>query len=76
MPAAPTRPDGPERILRLREVLNKTGLSRSSLYRRIDQGRFPRQVKIAERCVGWRQSELNGWLADPFFYTVEDGTIS
>lgn len=73
MPATPTRPAEPERILRLAEVLKKTGLSRSSLYRRIGQGRFPRQVRIAERCVGWRQSELNSWLANPFFYEVGDG---
>lgn len=72
MPTAPTRPDEPERILRIGEVLKRTGLSRSSLYRRIDQGRFPKQVRITDRCIGWRQSELNGWLANPFFYDAAD----
>lgn len=52
----------PERILRLGTVLERTGLSRSTLYRKIDSGEFPRQVKISERCVGWYSSMINRWL--------------
>ncbi|MGN6278345.1 MAG: helix-turn-helix transcriptional regulator [Sphingomonas sp.] len=37
-------------------------LSRSTLYRKIDAGEFPRQVKISERCVGWYGSMVNKWL--------------
>lgn len=54
--------DQPERILRLATVLDRTGLSRSTLYRKIDAGEFPRQVKISERCVGWYGSRVNKWL--------------
>lgn len=54
--------DQPERILRLGTVLERTGLSRSTLYRKIDSGEFPRQVKISERCVGWYSSMINRWL--------------
>jgi hypothetical protein len=39
----------PDRILRIRTVIDRTGLSRSTLYRRIDQGSFPKQVRISER---------------------------
>ena len=62
----------PERILRIRTVLERTGLSRSTLYRRIESGTFPKQIKIAERCAGWRESAVNEWLKNPMFYDVRD----
>ena len=62
----------PDRILRIKTVLDRTGLSRSTLYRRIQAGRFPAQVRIAERCTGWRESAINGWLRNPIFYSVDD----
>ena len=64
--------DAPDRILRIKTVLDRTGLSRSTLYRRIQAGRFPTQVRIAERCTGWRESAINGWLRNPIFYTVDE----
>ena len=57
--------DSGSRILRLRAVLERTGLSRSTLYRKIERGTFPRQVRISERCIGWRESELERWLRNP-----------
>lgn len=64
--------DGSERILRLKAVLERTGLSRSTLYRKIQDGTFPKQVRIAARCAGWRQSAVAEWLRNPMFYSVED----
>lgn len=55
----------PDRILRLRTVLDRTGLSRSTLYRKIDEGTFPAQIHIAARCVGWRESAILEWLDQP-----------
>jgi prophage regulatory protein len=55
----------PDRILRIRTVLNRTGLSRSTLYRKMSDGTFPRQVKIGEHSSGWRESSINQWIADP-----------
>jgi prophage regulatory protein len=60
--------DTPDRILRLNAVLDRTGLSRSTLYRKIERGAFPRQVKIAERCAGWRESAVADWMRNPMFY--------
>lgn len=57
------------RILRLRAVLDRTGLSRSTLYRKIQEGTFPRQIRIGVRCAGWRESAVNEWLRNPMFYT-------
>ena len=64
--------DQPDRILRLDTVLHRTGLSRSTLYRKVQAGTFPRQVKIAARCAGWRESSINDWMRNPMFWSVED----
>lgn len=65
--------DTPDRILRLKTVLDRTGLSRSTLYRKIELGTFPKQIKLAERCSGWRESAVNAWMRNPMFYSVSDG---
>lgn len=60
--------DQHDSFLRLPAVLKQTSLSRSTLYRKIEQGTFPRQIKLSERCAGWRQSDINAWLHNPIFY--------
>jgi prophage regulatory protein len=65
-------PEQPDRILRLPTVLARTGLSRATLYRKVQAGTFPRQLKIAARCAGWRESAVNEWMNNPIFYSVED----
>jgi prophage regulatory protein len=65
-------PDQADRILRLPAVLDRTGLSRSTLYRKVDAGTFPRQLRIATRCAGWRESAVNEWMQNPMFYSVDD----
>ena len=62
------QPNSGSRILRLRMVLERTGLTRSTLYRKIERGTFPKQVQISERCVGWRESEIDDWLRNPIYY--------
>lgn len=62
----------PDRILRIRTVLNRSGLSRSTLYRKMKDGTFPRQVKISDYCSGWRESEINRWIADPPAYRCKE----
>ncbi len=64
--------DTPDRILRLNAVLDRTGLSRSTLYRKVQTGTFPKQVRIATRCTGWRESAINDWMRNPMFYSVND----
>ena len=50
------------RFLRLPEVLARTGLSRSTIYVRLDQGRFPRPVSLGGRAVGWIEAEVDEWI--------------
>ena len=61
-----------DRFVRLPDVLKRTGLSRATLYRKVQDGTFPAQVRIAERCIGWRQSAIERWLQNPMFYSVDD----
>lgn len=57
-----------DRIVRLKTVLARTGLSRSTLYRKIGEGTFPRQVAISAHGAGWHESAINRWIADPAGY--------
>lgn len=50
------------RIMRLPEVQRRTGLSRSTIYVRLDQGRFPKPVSLGARAVGWIESEVDEWI--------------
>jgi prophage regulatory protein len=51
-------------ILRLRQVKERTGRSRSSIYADVKAGRFPRPINIGPRAVGWVEDEIDDWLAD------------
>jgi len=62
----------PLRLMRLNEVLDLTGLSRATLYRKIAAGTFPPQHKLAERCCGWRAGEVEIWLRNPVSFTIAD----
>jgi prophage regulatory protein len=46
-------------------VLSRTGLSRSTIYRKIAEGTFPAQLKISTNGTGWHESDINRWVADP-----------
>ncbi len=67
-----TNTDTPDRILRLPTVLERTGLSRSTLYRKMNEGTFPKQVALSRRCAGWRESAVTAWIRNPMFYSVND----
>jgi prophage regulatory protein len=55
----------PDRIIRLKTVLARTGFSRSTIYRKIAEGTFPAQFKISINGTGWHESEISRWIADP-----------
>ncbi|PZU68997.1 MULTISPECIES: AlpA family transcriptional regulator [Sphingobium] len=65
--------NNPDRIIRLKTVLARTGFSRTTLYRKMGEGTFPRQVKISVHGAGWRESAVNRWIADPASYREELG---
>ena len=59
-------------VLRLKDVIKRTGLSRSTLYSYIDEGTFPKPFKIGERAVGWYEHEIEAWLATAGGYKPQD----
>lgn len=65
--------EAPDRIIRIKTVLERTGLSRSTMYRKMQNGTFPRNVQISTRCAGWRESAVDAWLRNPMFYSAEAG---
>jgi prophage regulatory protein len=52
-----------KKIYRLHDVMNMTGLSRSSIYLRISTNEFPKPVKIGRRAVGWPEDSIIAWQA-------------
>lgn len=56
-------------IIRLPEVMRRTGLKRTTLYRLVRGRAFPAQVVMSPNCVGWYLSEVEAWIADPAGYT-------
>lgn len=52
------------RILRMRSLPERTGLSKSTIYTLIAAGKFPISIKLGSRAVGWYEHEINQWLAD------------
>ena len=55
--------DGMERILRLPEVISVSGLSRSTLYAQIQQGLWPKPIRLGSRAVGWVASEAQALIS-------------
>lgn len=49
-------------ILRLPDVKAYTGLSRSTIYLRVAEGKFPTPVGLGGRAVGWVESEVQDWI--------------
>ncbi len=50
-------------ILRRKQVEKRTGLSRSTIYLRIQEGTFPKPISLGARAVGWLENEIEAWLA-------------
>ncbi|WP_129972395.1 MULTISPECIES: AlpA family transcriptional regulator [unclassified Pseudomonas] len=50
------------RIIRLKDVIDSTGLGRSTVYKYISEGTFPKPVSLGDRCVGWVENEVHDWI--------------
>lgn len=51
-------------ILRLPEVKTRIGLSRSTIYLKIKEGKFPAPISLGDRAVGWIESEIEQWVEE------------
>ena len=50
------------KIIRLKAVIDATGLGRSTVYKYVGEGTFPKPIPLGERCVGWLESEVHDWI--------------
>lgn len=60
---SPPSASKPLRVLRLKDVCERTGLGRSMIYQMEFEERFPKRVNVGTRAVGWVESEIQDWLA-------------
>lgn len=51
-----------QKVLRMKGVVEMTGLSRSAIYKKVADNQFPRQIKLGARASGWLLDEVTGWL--------------
>lgn len=54
------------RALRLHHVVERTGLSKTQIYRLMQRGQFPVPAKLSARVVAWEERTVDKWLADRF----------
>ena len=52
------------RVIRLKEVMHRTGLGRSTIYRWMGEGKFPKTVKLGGHSVAWIEQEIDRWLKE------------
>jgi prophage regulatory protein len=64
-PKAESEPEpADDTMLDIKEVARITGLSKSTVNRMVDDGRFPRPVKLSPRRIGWPAVEVKAWVED------------
>lgn len=51
-----------KRVLRIQEVIDTIGLSRSSIYRMIKLGKFPSPIPLSTRRIGFISEDVSNWL--------------
>lgn len=52
------------RLIKLKEVMQKTSLGHSSIYKFIAEGIFPKQVSLGAKSVAWLESEVDDWIEE------------
>ena len=67
-----TTPKQKQRFIRLNEVLSRTGFGRTSIYRKMEEGSFPKSLKLGgppkdpsifdSRAVAWIEDEVDHWM--------------
>lgn len=51
------------RLIRLNEVLHRVGLGRSTIYRWMDEGKFPKPYTLGGHSVAWLEAEIDAWIS-------------
>jgi len=62
-------------ILKLNDVIEKTGLSRSTIYLKMSQSEFPKSISLGKRSVGWLEKDIDDWIKQRIAAHTEDHVI-
>ena len=60
------------KVLRLKIVIEKTGLAKSTVYKKISEGEFPKQFSLGGKAVGWLESDVNKWIGERVLIAAND----
>lgn len=52
------------RLIRLPEVMKRVGISRSAIYKRMAEGRFPRSRSLGPKCAVWLEADIDQWIGE------------
>ena len=55
-------PVTPKQLIKINEVIHRTAKSRSSIYKAINDGKFPKAYKNGDRAVAWLASDIDAWI--------------
>lgn len=53
-----------DRYIRIKELATILGIGKSTIYRLVKDGKFPKQIKLTERTAVWKLSAINSWIKD------------
>jgi len=53
-----------QKLLSLKQVIALVGLAKSTIYRLMEAGDFPRPLKLGSRCVRWLVDDVNAWISN------------
>ena len=51
-----------KKLLKIRDVMERTACSRTAIYEKMKHGAFPKQIKLGERAVAWMESDIDAWI--------------
>src|SRR3546814_15918842 len=60
----PAEPKRVTRLIRFKEVQHRVGLGRSTIYRWMAEGKFPKPVQLGGYAVAWAQEDIDAWIGD------------
>ncbi|MFV0269908.1 MAG: helix-turn-helix transcriptional regulator [Draconibacterium sp.] len=49
-------------LLKIQQVVSYTAVPKSSIYRKISQGKFPKPVRLGKNAVAWRSDDIQDWI--------------
>lgn len=52
------------KLIRIKDVMDRTGLARSTVYKYISLGQFPQPIKLGTRAVAWVEREVEAWICE------------